>query len=146
MHIKENMLDYVINLLEDAQDFSWSSAKACDVVQLCRMEQGKISSWNDTEKINRICRAHTQWHVATSHASSQNPDKATTAKTTPCLYYNNGSCGQKKSHETKGVYDKHICSSCWSKDGKTFSHTQADCRKHQLKTNRHEHSPGRMCP
>ena len=28
MQIKEHMLDYVINLLEDANDFSWASAKA----------------------------------------------------------------------------------------------------------------------
>ena len=38
--IKDCMLDYVINLLDDAQDFSWSSAKASHVVLLCRMEQG----------------------------------------------------------------------------------------------------------
>ena len=36
MHTKENMLDYVISLLEDAQGFSWPSAKACHVVLLCR--------------------------------------------------------------------------------------------------------------
>ena len=41
MHTKENMLDYVINLFEDALDFSWSSAKACHAVLLCRMEQGE---------------------------------------------------------------------------------------------------------
>ena len=37
VHTRENMLYYVINLLEDAQDFSWSSAKACHAVLLCRM-------------------------------------------------------------------------------------------------------------
>ena len=39
---KENMLDYVINLLDDAQDFSWFSVKASHVVLLCRMEQGNL--------------------------------------------------------------------------------------------------------
>ena len=48
MHTRENMLDYVINLLEDAQDFSWSSAKASHAVLLCRMEQGDVRSWNET--------------------------------------------------------------------------------------------------
>ena len=42
--IRENMLDYCINLLEDATDFLWSSAKASHVVLLCRMEQGEIGS------------------------------------------------------------------------------------------------------
>ena len=54
VHTRKNLLDYVINLLEDAQDFSWSSAKVCHVVRLCRMEQGKVQSWNETEKMDRI--------------------------------------------------------------------------------------------
>ena len=33
--IKELMLDYCINLLEDATDFSWSSAKVRHAVLLC---------------------------------------------------------------------------------------------------------------
>ena len=41
---KENMLDYVINLLDDAHDLSWSFAKASHVLLLCRKEQGEINS------------------------------------------------------------------------------------------------------
>ena len=40
--MKEHMLDYVIALLEDANDFSWGAAKASHAVLLCRMEQGSI--------------------------------------------------------------------------------------------------------
>ena len=50
--VKDCMLDYVINLLDDAQHFSWSSAKASHAVLLCRMEQGKIGGWSEVEKIN----------------------------------------------------------------------------------------------
>ena len=42
---KEFMLDYVINLLDDATDFSWASAKACHAVLLCCMQQGEVQSW-----------------------------------------------------------------------------------------------------
>ena len=45
MVTKEHMLDYVINRLDDATDFSWASAKASHVVLLCRMEQGEIAGW-----------------------------------------------------------------------------------------------------
>ena len=48
------MLDYVINLLEDAADFSWASAKASHAVLLCWMEQGEVSGWSDVDKIDRI--------------------------------------------------------------------------------------------
>ena len=36
--IREHMLDYIISLLDDAQDFSWQAAKASHAVLLCRME------------------------------------------------------------------------------------------------------------
>ena len=51
MAVREHMLDYVIDLLDDATDFSWASAKASHVVLLCLMEQGEIKSWSETEKI-----------------------------------------------------------------------------------------------
>ena len=55
---KDFMLNYVTNLLDDATDFSWASAKASHAVVLCRMEQREIQSWSQTYKIDRVCRAH----------------------------------------------------------------------------------------
>ena len=49
--IKDCMLDYVINLLDDAQDFSWSSAKASHVVLLCRMERGRLVVGQKSKKL-----------------------------------------------------------------------------------------------
>ena len=126
---RENMLDYCINLLEDATDFSWSSAKASHAVLLCRMEQGEIGSWSDTEKIDRVRRAHAQRHVASQNSGARSDKTQTSGKNTPCVYYNKGSCVQKATHETKGVLYRHICAFCWSKDGKQFAHPQSECRK-----------------
>ena len=129
--IKEHMLDYCINLLEDATDFSWSSAKASHAVLLCRMEQGGIASWQDTDKIDRVRRAHAQRH-ANALASGNRSDRSNNNnKSVPCVYYNKNSCGQKSTHETKGVLYRHICSYCWSKDNKQFAHPQSECRKSQ---------------
>ena len=44
------MLDYVISLFDDANDFSWDAAKASYMVLLCRMEQGKVKNYSQTEK------------------------------------------------------------------------------------------------
>ena len=60
LNLRSNILDDVINLLDDAQDFSWVSAKASHAILLCRMEQGEITSWSDTDKIDRIRRVHAQ--------------------------------------------------------------------------------------
>ena len=56
---KNAMLDYLSEIMEDAKDFSWQSAKASHAVLLFRMEEGKVE-WSETTKIDRIRRAHTQ--------------------------------------------------------------------------------------
>ena len=35
----------------------------------------------------------------------------------PCVYYNDNSCNFSKYHKTKGVFYRHICSSCFARDG-----------------------------
>ena len=130
------MLDYVINLLDDATDVSWASAKACHAVLLCRMERGEIQSWSQTDKIDRVCRAHAQRYITGQGSMNRSQDKSTsgTGRVVPCIYFNKGMCMQKQTHETKGVLYKHICSSCWSKEGKYFSHSQLECRTLQNQT------------
>ena len=43
--IKDHMLDYFVDLLDDANDFSWDSAKTSHVVLLFQMEQGEVASY-----------------------------------------------------------------------------------------------------
>ena len=47
---KNAMLEYVTELMEDTQDFGWSSVKGAHALLLCRMEEGKIE-WHMTGKI-----------------------------------------------------------------------------------------------
>ena len=61
--IRDHMLDYVIDLLDDATDFSWALAKASHAVLLCHMEQGEIKNWSETEKIDRVRRAHAVTYI-----------------------------------------------------------------------------------
>ena len=54
------MLDYLSELMEEANDFSSQSAKVSHAVIPCRMEKGKVE-WSETSKIDRIrcAYAHT---------------------------------------------------------------------------------------
>ena len=132
---REHMLDYIIHLLEDAQDFSWSAAKASHAVLLCRMEQGEISGWADCEKIERIRRAHP--HVTAPPPPLKKVKKIKIRINNPAKPFL--ACisikipVQKSSHETRGVLYRHICSACFSAEGKAFPHSQADCRKSKPK-------------
>ena len=53
------MLEYLSEIMEDPNDFSWQSAKASHAVLLCRMEEGKVE-WHETHKLDRIRIAHAQ--------------------------------------------------------------------------------------
>ena len=85
MQIKEHMLDYVINLLEDANDFSWASAKASHAVLLCQMEQGEVVGWSDVEKIDRIRRADAQRHISQQFTQGKPHEK--TVSSLPSLWH-----------------------------------------------------------
>ena len=51
---KDHMLDYLIALLDDSNEFSWQAAKASHAVLLCRMEQGEVTSSSQRDKIDHI--------------------------------------------------------------------------------------------
>ena len=63
--IRENMIQYMGELFEDATDFSWQGAKAAYAVLLCEFERGTVN-WENTARIDRIRRAHAQKHVNVS--------------------------------------------------------------------------------
>ena len=70
-----------------------ASAKASHAVLLCRMEQGEVTGWSDTEKIDRIRWANAQRHVMPTQASnssqkfrkSQSGQKKQTSQCPVCI-------------------------------------------------------------
>ena len=121
---KNAMLDYLGEIMEDANDFSWQSAKASHAVLLCRMEGGKVE-WSETAKIDRIRRAHAQ-RIPSQTNVSQNRSKSET-KTAVCRFYQRAMCQHQKDHETGGIFYKHVCANCFAM-GKEYKHMAKDCR------------------
>ena len=124
---RDFMLDYMIALLENANDFSWQAAKASHAVLLCRMEQGDISDYSQIDKIDRIRRVHAQRHVVAQNTQSQNRRQA--SETMICQYFNTWSCMHQSNHENKGVSYRHSCNGCFKKLGKYFNHPESECRR-----------------
>ena len=83
---KNAMLEYVTELMEDAQDFGWPSAKGAHTLLLCRMEEGKIE-WHMTDKIDRLRKAHAQKVV--SNPTPFSKKKGTDSQGLPCKFYQN---------------------------------------------------------
>ena len=59
--IREKIAQYLSELIEDATDLSWASAKAVHAVLFCEMERGLLD-WEQTDRIDHIRRAHAQKH------------------------------------------------------------------------------------
>ena len=75
------MLDYLISLFENAQDYSWEAQKASHAFLLCRMEQGEVKNYAD--KIDKIRRANEQRHL-TPPTSSTNVKNRIKIQTNLC--------------------------------------------------------------
>ena len=94
------MISYLGDLMEDTLDFSWQGAKAAHAVLLCEMERGSLS-WEDTERIDRVRRAHAQKYIP---SGKQN----------------------QKYHDVNGRLNRHICAFCLTLD-KQHNHSEKNC-------------------
>ena len=125
MSTKTQMLDYLCELMDDAQDFGWSAAKGVHAVLLCCMEENKVA-WHQTEKVDCIRRSHAQKVVNTNqNGSSKKPN--TENQGNPCKLFQNGSCPHINDHIRGGQQYKHMCAICFG-FGKRFPHQASECR------------------
>ena len=128
--IKNKMLDYLADLMEDAQDFSWASAKAAHAVALCRMEDGKLT-WQDTQGLDRVRRAHAQKNIGSVNSNSgvasnkfgKNRDLGFI-----CKFFQIGTCSHSKDHISAGRKYRHVCSHCQG------SHPAKECKNNEKKS------------
>ena len=120
---KDLMLEYLCDIMDDAQDFGWASAKGAHAVLLCRMEESKVS-WAQTEKNDRIRRSHAQ---KVTQSQTQFGKKQNSENSQPCKFYQNNTCSQKSGQTTGGHTYRHICAIC-AGYGKRFNHPSMECR------------------
>ena len=124
--VKNAMLDYMSDLMDDAQDFGWASAKGAHALILYRMEEGKVD-WLSPEKLDHLRRAHAQ-KVLTSNTSNAHSSKSRNdTQGVLCKYFQSGKCSQKSEHTTNGQLYKHHCSHCHTL-GNKLPHALKDCR------------------
>ena len=80
------------------------AARASLAVLVCSMEQGEVKGYGETDKLDRISRANTQSHVATSPNVAQNSQKKfKSTKVLTCSYFYQGTCVHQRSHDTTGI-------------------------------------------
>ena len=108
---KDQMLQYLIDIMADANDFLWQNAKAAHAVLLCDMERGAVT-WDNSDKIDRIRRAHAQRHTQNSKSWAKTSEQGNMKKPWFCKPFQNGSCTFQKDHESNGKWQRHVCATC----------------------------------
>ena len=103
--------------------------------------KGRLRITMKQTKLN-IRWANAQRHVPQTASSLQNSISknfgSKVTKSMPCQFFNQGSCSHQKSHETRGTLYKHICTSCFAATGRTFPHSEFECRNKNKKQAKHE--------
>ena len=132
VEIKNTMLEYLRDLYEDANDFSFLSAKNCHAEVCCKMEEDRLD-WLDTFGLDR-CRRHTaQRHAPKSenfrkmHQKANKPSNFTQGKrNVACIFYQKNTCHHASDHETATTAYKHVCVVCFAK-GDFARHKEREC-------------------
>ena len=100
----------------------WSKARLLAELKLKK-------SIGSEEQMHRDIHLHPLAILVAKNSKKQGQTYQKHAKSMPCVYFNDNSCSFTKHHETKGVFYRHICSSCFAQDGKVSTHSASDCKK-----------------
>ena len=92
--VKENMVEYLTELLHDACYYSWEAAKGAHCVLLHRMQDGVVS-WQNLKEVNKICKRYAH----TSSTQSATGSKGKVSKVVQCFKFNKG----------RGIMSGRIC-------------------------------------
>ena len=125
--VKENMVEYLTELLQDACDYSWDAAKGAHSVLLHRIQDGVVA-WDNLKDVNKIRKRYA--HTASSQYGAGS-EKSKGTKVVPCFKYNKGTCTRGTDHEWQNMLLKHICQHCFSTFNKYEAHAKKDCFKAQ---------------
>ena len=83
-NIRQNILEYFQQLIQDAQETNWFTAKSAHKVLLIEMERGKIT-WKDARLINQITARYTQKTIHPVIGEKKSDKQAL-----PCKFFNKG--------------------------------------------------------
>ena len=102
--VQKNMLLYLVELLQDAVDFGWNSAKGAHFVLVNSMVDGLIQ-WKDLEGVQKL---RERFCKSLSNPSSQNYtkfDKSKNLRQLPCFKFN-----KKGAMNSKITFTRTCCS------------------------------------
>ena len=138
--VKNAMLEYLRDLYEDANDFSFLAAKNCHAVVCCRMEEDRLD-WMDTFGLDRCRRHYAQRHNVKSENGKKpqskfgkNQNFSSGKRNVAYIFYQKNSCHHSGDHETVTTAYKHACLYCFAR-GNFARHRERECTEKPVSKN-----------
>ncbi len=127
--VKANMLRHLQELMQDAMDYSWETARSYHKLLLQQMEKD-VLSWSDTDQIQEFRRIHAhRAPLATAAPEQEAATSGKAGKTQYCAAFQKGLCQQPTDHGSTRGFVRHICAHCFKTTRSTFTHPESDCRR-----------------
>ena len=114
------MIEYVIELLQDAVDFTWPAAKGSHFVLVHRIADG-IASYSDLESVNKVRERFAR--------GAQNQASTNQLKPVPCFKFNKNGCSETSDHPHQHLLLKHMCQHCFNTNKQVETHSKRNCPK-----------------
>ena len=119
---RNHMLQYQANLMQDALELNWNTAKRAHAAVLTEIERGHVT-WSDQVGIDRIRQRFTQ-RALKSQSSNGHEEQVRI-----CKRYNEENCNQPQDHTEGKITYKHSCFTCFKAVKRHYPHTEAKCNK-----------------
>ena len=133
--VRENMIEYLIELLQDAVDFSWPVAKGAHFVLINRMIEGLVS-WENLPAVHKIRERYAkstqnqniQQFPDSKHDNLVKFDRKRDPKPVPCFKFNKRTgCSEKQDHLHQNLLLRHACQLCHQLTGQFENHSKLTC-------------------
>jgi hypothetical protein len=139
-------ITHLIEIMTDAEDFSWAVLRQFHALVLQDLEMGKYA-WGDSEKIQKRKQKHVARAELLARARPQpvgnrigqngnqngnRPQTSLVAPTTPpilCKAFNLGECNSVSPHPTPEGVARHCCAYCSRTANKLCTHAEKYCRR-----------------
>lgn len=128
--VQRIMLSHLQDLMQDAMDYSWETARSYHKLLLQQFERNLLS-WKDSDRIAEFRRTHAHRGPLTTVTNASSAPKKGSEKQQYCAAYQRGACQQRTDHTNARGFVRHICAYCLRITQTAYPHSEADCRRKQ---------------
>ena len=129
------MVQYGADLLQNALDLGWQTAKGSYKVLLTQIESTSLT-WENINEIQALRHQFAQRSIMKqpSHVAHVAPSAPLhnygprNVRRVLCNRFQNNTCAHETDHSADGVRYRHICAYCFHQLGKTFPHKECECQ------------------